>query len=60
MGEAAGRSADESGGLGAAEPEIFPEAMKVIGILREREAGERVKTYGEHIILSLITRKKGV
>ena len=52
MGEAAGRSWTEAAGP-AAEPEVFPEAMKVIGILREREAGEAnlelVKAGGEDL-----------
>jgi len=51
LSEAAGRSGTEAAGP-AAEPEVFPEAMKVIGILREREAGEAlelVKAGGENL-----------
>jgi len=39
VGEASGSSHDASGHRGE-EPEVFPEAMKVIGILRERLTGE--------------------
>lgn len=53
VGEASGRSADDSAGHGAAEPEIFPEAMKVIGILREREAGELRVSFAPSTVLKL-------
>eukprot|EP00434_Breviolum_minutum_P035833 symbB.v1.2.031733.t1/scaffold3717.1/size51512/3 len=39
VGEVSGSSHDASGHRGE-EPEVFPEAMKVIGILRERLTGE--------------------
>ena len=38
VGEVSGSSHDASGHRGE-EPEVFPEAMKVIGILRERLTG---------------------
>jgi len=52
LSEAAGRSGTEAAGP-AAEPEVFPEAMKVIGILREREAGELRVSFAPSTVLKL-------